>query len=349
MDLGPVVAREKLNLERDYVLMGTERWCGKIYALPYFAEPFGIYYNKTLLKQLGQADPWVAVKGDWTWDQLMNLAKLATRDTDGDGKVDQWGIHWPYTPPGYFGPWAWTFGTNFIDWDAARYTFSAPGSVEAFQRMQTAIFRDHTVMHNDEVTAVTQGAGGGTKNPFQSGRALFWFRSVTDIPRNRLQIGTNFEWDVLPVPKVDASRPGVGFQAGHPNWVAAKTKVADAATRFVVWLSQSESQDHMGDTKFLMPALKASHARFVKLNPGESPEHIQQFPDVFKKPHGWHFRHHTTPDADALYGPVIHAVFRGEWPLVPALQELDVTMNEKLVLGSCAPYKGTKIPRPGSG
>ena len=28
MDLGPVVAREKLNLDRDYVLMGTERWCG---------------------------------------------------------------------------------------------------------------------------------------------------------------------------------------------------------------------------------------------------------------------------------------------------------------------------------
>jgi ABC-type glycerol-3-phosphate transport system substrate-binding protein len=177
---------------------------------------------------------------------------------------------------------------------------------------------------------------------------LFWFRSVTDIPRNRLQIGTDFEWDVLPVPKADNARPGVGFQAGHPNWVAKGTKKADAATAFAVWLSQSESQDHMAETKFLMPALRASHARFVRLNPGESPAHIQQFPDVFKKPHGWHFRHHASPDGDTIFAPVINAVMRGERPVASAMQELDQQMQQKLVVGACSPYKGTKIPRPGS-
>jgi len=349
MDITSVLAREKVNIDRDYALMGTEKWCGKTYAMPYFAEPFGIYYNKSLLKKLGLQDPWVSAKGDWTWDQMMSMAKVATQDTDRDGKIDQWGIHWPYTPPGYFGPWAWTFGGNFVDWENAKYAFSSPSSIEAFQRLQTAIFRDHTVMHNDEVNAVTQGIGGGVKTPFQAGQTLFWFRSVTDIPRNRLQIGTNFEWDVLPVPKVDNSKPGVGFQAGHPNWVAKETKKADAATKFVLWLSQSESQDHMADTKFLMPALKSSWPRFNKgTSATEPPEHIQQFADVFKKPHGWHFRHHSTPDADALYGPVIHAVFRGGRPLVPGLQELDTTMNQKLVLGQCAPYKGMKVPRPGA-
>jgi ABC-type glycerol-3-phosphate transport system substrate-binding protein len=347
LDLSPTVAREKLNIDKDYVLMGTERWCGKIYALPYFAEPFGIYYNKTLLKQLGQPDPWVSVKGDWTWDQMMNLAKLATQDTDRDGKVDQWGMYWPYNPPGYFGPWAWTFGANFIDWDNMKYQWSSAGSVQAVQKLQNAILRDHYFMHVDEWNAVRM-AQGGVKEAFQGGKTLFWFRSVTDIPRNRLQIGSDFEWDVLPVPKADASHPGVGFQAGHPNWVAAKTKVKDAATRFVFWLSQDESQGHMADTKYLMPALKSMHPRFVKLNPGESPEHIQQFPDVFKKPYGWHFRHHATPDADALFLPIMNAILKGERPLVPGLQEMDTMMQQKLEVGPCSPYKGTKIPRPGS-
>jgi ABC-type glycerol-3-phosphate transport system substrate-binding protein len=257
-------------------------------------------------------------------------------------------MFWPYTPEGYFGPWAWTFGANMVDWDSMRFQFASPGSVQAYERLLTAIFREKTFMHNDTWTAV-QTALGGVKNPFQGGKALFWFRSVTDIPRYRLQIGSDFEWDVLPVPKADNNRPGVGFQAGHPNWVAKETKKADAATKFVVWLSQGESQDHMGDTKFLMPALKSSHARFVRLNPGEAPAHIQQFPDVFKRSHGWHFRHHNTPETQALYATAVHAIFKGERPLVAGLQELDTTLQQKLVFGSCSPYKGTKIPRPGSG
>jgi hypothetical protein len=271
---------------------------------------------------------------------MMTLAKVATQE-------EQKGMFWPYTTQGYFGPWAWTYGANFVDWDNMKYQWSSPGNVDAVQRLQNAVFRDKTFMHADEWNAV-RTAQGGVKEAFQSGKVLFWFRSVTDIPRNRLQIGSDFEWDVLPVPKADNNRPGVGFQAGHPNWVARETKKADPATRFAVWLSQGESQDHMGDTKFLMPALKSSHARFVKLNPGESPAHIQQFPDVFKKPHGWHFRHHATPDADALYVPLINAVMRGERPVVSSMQELDTTMQQKLVMGACAPYKGTKIPRPGS-
>ncbi|HEX2037403.1 MAG TPA: hypothetical protein VHS99_24755 [Chloroflexota bacterium] len=182
---------------------------------------------------------------------------------------------------------------------------------------------------------------------WQAGHALFWFRSVTDIPRNRLQVGTNFEWDVLPVPKLDSARPGVSLQAGHPNWVNAKTQLRDAAVKFTLWLSQSESQDHMGETKFLMPALKSSWTRFLKAsNAGEPPEHIQVFADVFKKPHGWHFRSYTTYDAEAVYGPAVHAIMRGERPLAAGLQEMSDLMNQRLEFGSCAPYRGQKVLRP---
>jgi ABC-type glycerol-3-phosphate transport system substrate-binding protein len=347
LDLEPAVKVEKLNIDRDYVLMGTERWCGKLYALPYFAEPFAIYFNKSMARQIGQPDPWQTVKGDWTWEQMMTMAKAATADTDRDGAIDQWGIYWPYTPPAYFGPWAWTAGANFVDWDAAKYTFGAPGSVQAFQQLQTAIMRERSVLHQDEVTAALERWGGGVKNVWQAGHALFWFRSVTDIPRNRLQVGTNFEWDVLPVPKLDNARPGVSLQAGHPNWVNAKTQLRDAAVKFTLWLSQSESQDHMGETKFLMPALKSSWTRFLKAsNAGEPPEHIQVFADVFKKPHGWHFRSYTTYDAEAVYGPAVHAIMRGERPLAAGLQEMSDLMNQRLEFGSCAPYRGQKVPRP---
>ena len=37
LNLSPYVQRDKLNLRRDYALMGTEYWCGKIYGLPWHA------------------------------------------------------------------------------------------------------------------------------------------------------------------------------------------------------------------------------------------------------------------------------------------------------------------------
>jgi hypothetical protein len=33
---------------------------------------------------------------------------------------------------------------------------------------------------------------------------------------------------------------------------------------------------------------------------------------------------------------------------VPGLQEMDTMMQQKLEVGPCSPYKGTRIPRPGS-
>ena len=32
--------------------------------------------------------------GQWTWETLERIAQRATRDTDGDGVIDQWGFAW---------------------------------------------------------------------------------------------------------------------------------------------------------------------------------------------------------------------------------------------------------------
>ncbi|KKO51765.1 extracellular solute-binding protein [Paenibacillus sp. DMB20] len=67
---------------------------GKIYG---FATSFGggggIYYNKKILKNEGLPDPQeLQEKGEWTWDAFLDIAKKATKDTNGDGKLDQYGL-----------------------------------------------------------------------------------------------------------------------------------------------------------------------------------------------------------------------------------------------------------------
>ncbi len=53
----------------------------------------GIYYNRAILEREGLTDPQELVKQDkWTWDAFLDIAKKTTKDLDGDGKVDQWGL-----------------------------------------------------------------------------------------------------------------------------------------------------------------------------------------------------------------------------------------------------------------
>jgi len=65
---------------------------------------FVFFYNKELFEDEGLDDPYdLFVEGEWTWEKAGELARQLTRDTDGDGEVDQWGIsniawYWPIGP-----------------------------------------------------------------------------------------------------------------------------------------------------------------------------------------------------------------------------------------------------------
>ena len=51
-----------------------------------------------MLEREGQPDPYELWKnGEWTWEAFEKIAKAVTRDTDGDGIIDQWGA------PDFFG------------------------------------------------------------------------------------------------------------------------------------------------------------------------------------------------------------------------------------------------------
>lgn len=62
---------------------------GSQYALPYESVPKLMFVNKTLLEREGIKVP----KGRWTWDDFYKICKKVTKDTDGDGKLDQFGVY----------------------------------------------------------------------------------------------------------------------------------------------------------------------------------------------------------------------------------------------------------------
>ena len=56
-------------------------------------QPLVIYYNKTMFENEGVEDPRELYdKKEWTFDKFKEIAMKFTRDTNGDGQYDQWGL-----------------------------------------------------------------------------------------------------------------------------------------------------------------------------------------------------------------------------------------------------------------
>lgn len=52
-----------------------------------------VVFNRDLLEAEGLEDPYELYQnGEWTFEKVTEMARKATRDTDGDGVVDQWGL-----------------------------------------------------------------------------------------------------------------------------------------------------------------------------------------------------------------------------------------------------------------
>jgi multiple sugar transport system substrate-binding protein len=61
---------------------------GGLYAFPYRWVSGFLYYNKSLFDEAGLSYP----DETWTYDDVLQAAIQLTKDTDGDGEVDQWGV-----------------------------------------------------------------------------------------------------------------------------------------------------------------------------------------------------------------------------------------------------------------
>ncbi|MGH2350859.1 MAG: extracellular solute-binding protein [Chloroflexota bacterium] len=342
LDVGPLLARDKINLRRDYALMGTELWCEKTYALPVHADPNAIFYNKTLLQQAGIADPWesgLVDRGEWTLDAMAEMGRRVSQDLDRDGTLDQGGFWMSYSRTSYIGQIAWTMGGDVTDFRQMRYILDSPISLQAHQRFYDWVVTDRSALTGADASRLAQGATG--RDAFSAGKVAFRNRAVPDVATYRDTIGDAFEWDILPFPGLGSGRPGAPLVAGDPNSVVKEIKEPELAYQFAKLIATARGQDVVAQ-KLSLPALKSKQAAYLKQY--TPPAHVKVFADVYTKPYGIHFRHHLTNDSWAIYAKTMGQILAGEAPLTGALQEANRLMNESVQYGDCQPYQGISHP-----
>ncbi len=87
--LDDLLAASPVKDEIDPALLETMQFQGHAWSVPFGTNNAGIFYRPSLFEAAGIAHP------PETWEELRQVANKLTRDTDGDGRVDRYGILLP--------------------------------------------------------------------------------------------------------------------------------------------------------------------------------------------------------------------------------------------------------------
>ena len=191
------------------------------YALPYETVPTLMFVNKTLLTQEGIDMP----EENWTWEDFYEICKKVTRDTDGDGVLDQ-------------------FGSYNYDWMDA--LCSNGGGVFNKKGTEAALTDSRVVEAVKYVRSINDLYGGEklTQEDFNGGRVAFMpltfaeYRTYKTYPY-KIRKYANFQWDCVTMP--------AGEQGGNISQVdsllmgiSANTKEEKLAWEFLKLLTYDE-------------------------------------------------------------------------------------------------------------
>lgn len=162
--------------------LASGEYLGNQYALPYEVVPTLIFVNKTLLEKEGLSIP----DQEWTWDELYEICKAVTKDTDGDGILDQ-------------------FGTYNYDWlDAAYSNGSFPFLEDGSGCDMASDEMIEAVRFIAKINELYEGRQV-TMNDFDAGNVAFMpltfaeYRTYKTYPY-KIKKYRNFQWDCITLP-----------------------------------------------------------------------------------------------------------------------------------------------------
>jgi len=145
-------------------VLSPGRWDGRQYLLPKDFSPLAVYYNKRVFDRFGVPYP----KDGWGWAEFLETAQALTRDTDGDGATDVWGVQLPAAWPTGFEYWAAAGGGALVSPDGGAFAghLDSPETTAALQ-----FYADLYHRHRVAPPPVDLAAFGGGNTEFAEGRA----------------------------------------------------------------------------------------------------------------------------------------------------------------------------------
>ena len=229
VDLAPYIARDNIDLAKfPETVRSYTQYRGKRCAMPFLADTYGFYYNKTYLAEAGVTTP------PKTLAELSDLAKrLTKRKPDGTieraGFLPLWGFY--EFSPSHFAPVA---NAKWLNADGT----SAIGTDPAWQqvlRWQKELV-DWYGYQNLEKFRASLGDEWSADHAFHKGQIAMMIDGEYRIAFLRDQAAT-LEFGTAPMPVLDQSRYGAGYVTGNVIGVSKHAKNPEAAWALIRYLT----------------------------------------------------------------------------------------------------------------
>ena len=242
------------------------RFEGTLTCLPQNISSLVVYYNRDLFEQAGVAEP----EEGWTWNDMVEKALKLTKDTDGDGNPDQFGLG---VEPSIIriAPFVWSNGGEIVDSEDGpiRFTLDTPEAVEAMQAFFDLRRKHLVIPSEEEIESEDDEArflNGTTAMVLSSRRSTPSFRTIT-----------KFDWDVAALPQHEEPA-GILHSDAYCMTTASENK--DAAWRFMEFALGPEGQRITAESGRTVPSLKEVSESSAFLDPGAKPASSRVFIDT---------------------------------------------------------------------
>lgn len=265
--LGPYLADSQLIQPADFYPMAMEAftWQGELVCLPQNISSLVVYYNEDLFAAAGVPYP-----GErWEWQDFLATAQALTRDVDGDGRPEQYGLG--MEPSLYrLAPFIWQNKGPLVD-DLAQphqltlTRFPSQTALTWFAELQTVHRVAPTRLEEEAMDSETRFVAGLTAMYLNSRRVTPAFREITA-----------FSWDVAPLPQGIAAANIL-----HSDAYCLAASAADKATawRFIEFANAPEGQAIIAATGRTVPSLRAVAESDAFLNSDQPPARSQVWLD----------------------------------------------------------------------
>lgn len=303
LNLQPYIDAEPQVLEGLYpITLEAYKTPEGYFGLPRDFQTIVVFYNKDMFDAAGIPYP----QPGWTYDDLREIAKRLTKDTNGDGIIDQYGFYadlWDMEL--IWSEAIWAYGGDILSPDHSRTLINSPEARQVWKLFYDMIFVDHS--WPDTTTAAEYGG-----DPFLAGAAAMTTIGHWVVPG---YAEAGFRWDVAPMPRGPAGQATSVNSAGFV--IAKATKHPDEAWKFLKFVLSADGQKRLAELGFACPVLRsvAESPAFldqpVKVNHRVFLDSLQfaRMKPVFKGYEEW----------SAVVGDGLAPVWAGEAELDPTL------------------------------
>ncbi len=220
---------------------------GKLLAFPKGFSPMVYYYNRALVADAGLAPP----KNGWTQDEFLAAVRALTRDTDGDGVVDQWGTVLDRRLYAWQA-WIWSAGADVLTADGARAT----GAIDQPAAERTLTFLTDLPRRGYAPSPSTVGRSlGYEERLFYSGRLGLMTSGHWMIPRMRRYLEQGrVQLGVVSVPRTQGNQVKTPLFAS--GWaVPYNTPHRKLAVELAAWMVRGDAQRRRAASGLEIPTL----------------------------------------------------------------------------------------------